>query len=175
MGQRLFAAVLPSRAAMAEVARAADALLAVPGAQRLRWRDRAGWHVTLAFYGDLAADQVLALTGRLAEVARESEPFGLRLAGGGTFGDSTLWVGLGGQTVALARLAAAVGPGVEEHDEYRPHLTLARAPRPPVPLAPFAAPLSGFSGARWPVERIVLMRSENGRYTEHGAWKLGVR
>ncbi|WP_049579873.1 RNA 2',3'-cyclic phosphodiesterase [Streptomyces sp. SBT349] len=172
---RLFSAVLPSQEAVAEVARTARDLRDLPGAERLRWRERSGWHVTLAFYGERGPAALPELYGRLAGVAREREPFTLRLAGGGTFGDRTLWVGVAGQTVALAGLASAAGPGVGEHDLYRPHLTLGSGR---TRLDPFTEALSGFAGTEWAVGRLVLMRSEGGpggRYVEQASWGLGVR
>ncbi|NGO69233.1 RNA 2',3'-cyclic phosphodiesterase [Streptomyces boncukensis] len=189
---RLFAAVLPPPAATAELARAAQGLHALPGAERLRWTERAGWHLTLAFYGetDEAADG--ELRARLARAARRARPFALRLAGGGRFGDRALWAGLGegSEREPLRRLAAAsaaagrrAGLGAEDPSRFRAHLTLARtSPARPVDLRPYAAALDGFTGEPWTVTELALVRSHapapgvpgaRPRYETVDSWPLG--
>lgn len=129
---RLFAAVLPSPAAVAELASAVDALHALPGAGRLRWTERAGWHFTLAFYGEVAEPVRTELERRLARAAVRGQPLTLRLAGAGRFGERALWADVAGDLGPLKRLAASAGAagrrsGVPVEDKtLRPHLTLAR-------------------------------------------------
>ncbi|WP_159029860.1 RNA 2',3'-cyclic phosphodiesterase [Streptomyces marincola] len=190
---RLFAAAVPPREAVAEL-RAAVAAAREPAGRRpapaepagLRWTDPAGWHVTVAYYGEVGEERLPGLHERLAAVAAAREPFVLRLAGGGTFGERVLWAGLAGQTAALHDLAVAAavaGPAAGGYDAYRPHLTLALAARgaapgpavPGPPLGALAAALGGFAGRTWRVGRLVLMRSEaDHRYSERAAWPLGV-
>lgn len=50
---RLFVAVNPPEPAVAELASAVHDLRALPGAERLRWAERPGWHFTLAFLGEV--------------------------------------------------------------------------------------------------------------------------
>jgi 2'-5' RNA ligase len=186
---RLFVAVLPPAPALAELAAAVRALHALPGADRLRWTDPPGWHLALAFYGEVPEEALPALRGRLERgAARHPAPV-LRLAGGGRFGDRVLWAGVAGGTDVLRRLAATVsaaarraGVPMPERRPYHPHLTLARGGRTRVALGPFAAGLGGFAGTEWTASAISLIRShlpatgEAGgrpRYETLASWPLG--
>src|SRR4051812_37981410 len=162
---RLFAAVLPPREALRELAAAVRELEGLPGARGLRWTERPAWHFTLAFYGEVAEDVVPDLSGRLARAARRTEPFPLSVSGGGRFGDRALWVGASGDIRALRLLAdrvesAARKAGVElgEHRPYRPHLTLARS-RGTADFRPYVAALQKFEGREWTVGELALVRS----------------
>ncbi|MHC0429955.1 RNA 2',3'-cyclic phosphodiesterase [Streptomyces sp. O3] len=132
---RLFAAVLPPSSALAELAAEVRTLHALPGADRLRWTERANWHFTLAFLREVTDDALPALTERLARAAHRTDPFGLALRGGGRFGDRALWVGAAGELDVLRRLAeradaAARKAGVrmpEPPRRFTPHLTVARS------------------------------------------------
>ncbi|MPY64947.1 2'-5' RNA ligase family protein, partial [Streptomyces spongiae] len=91
---RLFAAVLPPADVVDELGHAVGALQALPGADRLRWTGRPGWHFTLAFYGEVDEDLVPELSERLERVARRTGPFPLAVRGGGQFGRGrALWAG----------------------------------------------------------------------------------
>ncbi|MGA4841198.1 RNA 2',3'-cyclic phosphodiesterase [Streptomyces sp. G45] len=180
---RLFTAVLPPESAAAELARSVDRVRALPGADRLRWTDRAGWHLTLAFLGEVPDEMLPALYECLERAARRTAPFPLALHGGGRFGDRALWAGAAGDVAALRTLArraeaAAREAGVVLREEraYRAHLTLARG-RGEVDLRPFAAGLAAFAGEEWGVDRMVLVRSHLGagarpRYEPLHAWPL---
>ncbi|WP_344523303.1 RNA 2',3'-cyclic phosphodiesterase [Streptomyces albiaxialis] len=191
---RLFAAVLPPEPVADELARAAESLRALPGAGELRWTERAGWHFTLAFYGEVGDEGTREeLCERLARAARRASPLTLRLAGGGRFGDRALWAGLGegSDREPLKRLAgAAVAAGrrsglamEDTHGSFRPHLTLARVRRPePVDLRPYVEALGPFTGTSWTADRLTLVRSrlpdsgvegEKPRYEALTSWSLG--
>lgn len=186
---RLFTAVLPPPSALAEVSGAVRVLHDLPGARRLRWTEPAGWHVTLAFYGETDEDLVPDLRAALAREARAQRPFPLRFTSGGRFGNRALWAGVTGDVAALERLAAAAEeagraagalPASDDDGGYRPfhpHLTLARGRRAPVPLQPFAAALSAFEGGAWRAGEVALVRSDptgpGPRYTTAAAWRLG--
>ncbi|EYT79135.1 2'-5' RNA ligase, partial [Streptomyces sp. Tu 6176] len=71
---RLFAAVLPPPDVLDALADEVAALRALPGADRLRWTGRAGWHLTLAFYGEVAEETVPELEARLAKAAHRTRP-----------------------------------------------------------------------------------------------------
>lgn len=174
---------------MTEVAGAVARVRTLPEADRLRWTEPAGWHLVLSFYGEVPETAVPGLRTRLARAARRHPPHGLRLVGGGQFGDRTLWVGVAGDRAALRRLAwaaAAAGrragaPAGEERRPYHPHLTVARNPAG-VPLARYAAGLADFAGSPWPVTELRLLRShlptsgvagEQPRYETLSAWPLG--
>ncbi|MDB1086049.1 RNA 2',3'-cyclic phosphodiesterase [Streptomyces sp. ACA25] len=189
---RTFAALLLPPPTVAALAAVTGKLRTLPGADRLRWTEEDGWHVTLAFYGATGPEVLPELETRLARVAGRRAPFEVRAAGGGRFGDRVLWAGVNGDRQALSRLAAGASAagrkaGVAHRESARrfhPHVTLARARgRSGGPdLAAHAAALEDFAGAPWQVTRLVLMRSvlpdghtpgEQPRYTREGSWPLG--
>ncbi|MFI9721402.1 RNA 2',3'-cyclic phosphodiesterase [Streptomyces sp. NPDC052396] len=187
---RLFVAVTPPSAALTELGRAAQQLHALPHADRLRWTDPATWHFTLVFLGEVGEELLPELDERLGRAARRHPPHEVRLAGGGRFGDRTLWAGAEGELEtlrALARSAGAAarrsGVAVDESRPFHAHLTLARATgRARVNLRPFADALAGFTGTPWRVGRLELVRShlpgsgqpgERPRYEGVRAWDLG--
>ncbi|MFC8226764.1 RNA 2',3'-cyclic phosphodiesterase [Streptomyces sp. NPDC057287] len=186
--QRLFAAVLPPEPAAGELARAVARLHGMPGAVNLRWTARAGWHYTLAFLGNVDEELMPELYVRLERAAHRTQPFALRIHGGGRFDGRALWAGAAGDLDTLRLLAerahaAARKAGVpmEEHRRYTPHLTLARS-RVQADLTPYAAALEGFEGMRWEADELSLVRSrlpvdgvpgEQPRYEVVQAWPLG--
>ncbi|MER6550827.1 RNA 2',3'-cyclic phosphodiesterase [Streptomyces sp. NPDC049952] len=186
--QRLFVAVLPPGPAADELAGAVAPLHRLPGAMDLRWTAREGWHYTLAFLGNVDEELLPALYTRLERAARRTEPFPLRIRGGGRFDGRVLWAGaeggLGTLRLLAERAAAAArrsGIPMEEHQRHTPHLTLARS-RAQADLAPYTAALEDFDGTPWEVGEIGLVRSdlpvdgvpgEQPRYRVVRAWPLG--
>jgi RNA 2',3'-cyclic 3'-phosphodiesterase len=187
---RLFVAVLPPPAAVAELAAALPALRRLPGAGDLRWTPTEGWHLTLAFLGEVPDAARPELAERLGRAARRHGPHHLRLAGGGRFGDRALWAGAQGDLAGLSRLAVSVraaarraGAPADEGRGFRAHLTVARAQRSAeVPLRPFADALGAFGGSPWTADTLSLVSSalprsgvpgEQPRYESVGAWPLG--
>ncbi|MDT0268179.1 RNA 2',3'-cyclic phosphodiesterase [Streptomyces sp. DSM 44915] len=181
---RFFAALLPPAEALDELGLAAVPLRALPGDERLRWVARPDWHITLAFFGAVEPDQLPALRAGLAEVAGNTPPLTLRLAGAGAFGRRHLWAGVAGDLAPLGRLAAASAaagqaagaPGGTPHDAYRPHLTLARHRDRNGDLDSRLALLSGFRGSPWPAGPVVLMSADDdpgAGYTTEAGWPLG--
>ncbi|MEU9865237.1 RNA 2',3'-cyclic phosphodiesterase [Streptomyces sp. NPDC047971] len=185
---RLFAAVLPPREQLTELARLVDRLARLPDAGRLRWTQRPGWHFTLAFMGEVDDELLPELHERLARAAHRTSPFALRLHAGGHFGRAVLWTGAAGDLDEMRLLAeradaAARRAGVpmDEHRRYQAHLTIARS-RADVDLRPFVDAMAGFEGSRWQVPELALVRSnlpgggvpgEQPRYETVGAWPLG--
>ncbi|MGW2058943.1 RNA 2',3'-cyclic phosphodiesterase [Streptomyces sp. NPDC001840] len=168
---RLFTAVLPPAEAAQELARALGRVRGMAGGDALRWAGRDGWHFTLAFMGEVEDRVLPELTVRLERAARRTEPFPLRLHGGGQFGGQVLWAGAAGGIDALHLLAeraeaAAHRAGVpmDRHRRYRPHLTVARS-RTPMDLGPYVEALSGtegtggFEGTPWDVTELALVQS----------------
>ncbi|MGV9286648.1 RNA 2',3'-cyclic phosphodiesterase [Streptomyces sp. NPDC003719] len=163
---RLFAAVLPPEDVVAALAAEVAALRKLPGADGLRWTGRPGWHLTLAFYGEVGEDVVPDLSARLERAARRTAPFELALRGGGHFGHGrALWAGGAGDLGALRLLAeraesAARRAGVPmgEHRRYTAHLTLARG-REAFDVAPYVDALAGFTSRTWTVTDVALVRS----------------
>ncbi|WP_328969850.1 RNA 2',3'-cyclic phosphodiesterase [Streptomyces sp. NBC_00239] len=181
---RLFAAVLPPPAAVAELRAAVGGL---PADDRLRWTAEEGWHFTLAFMGEVEEHLLEELHARLARAAHRTESFPLRLHGSGHFGDRALWVGAAGGLDRMRLLAeradaAARRAGIpmEQHRRYVPHLTVARS-RGEISLTPYTEALAAFEGTSWQVGEVCLVRSrlpvsgvpgEQPRYEVVGAWPL---
>jgi 2'-5' RNA ligase len=170
---RLFAAVDPpasERAALDAVLGGRD-----PG---LRWVPPDQWHVTLAFYGEVAEARVADLAARLARTAARTSPFAVRLSGAGTFPAGAdrarqVWVGVDGDLDMLARLAAScvaagrrIGVRTEER-RYRAHLTVARARRGSADVRDLITPLAAYSGAAWEVGEVRLVHSTIGSGVTH--------
>jgi RNA 2',3'-cyclic 3'-phosphodiesterase len=189
---RLFVAVLPPNEALDALGRVVAEVRGMPGTDGLRWTEPAGWHLTLAFLGEVDESLLPALDERLGRACRRYGPYQLRLAGGGLFANRTLWAGAQGDLAGMARLARAVrgaarkagAPPDEEHG-FHPHLTLARARRPTeARLKPLAEVLDAYQGPAWTADTVVLVRShppEPGvpgaqpRYQTRQTWPLGRR
>ena len=148
----------------------------------LRWTDPANWHVTLAFLGPTDPGRVASVEAVMEKVASAHGPVHLRTGGLGAFPSPgrarVLWYGVEDPIAELAALARDLHLelGVEVAGPYRPHLTLARARRQPVNLAPFLADASAPDG-ELVVDRLNLMRSHLGggpaRYEVVGSASLG--
>ncbi|MEU5607889.1 RNA 2',3'-cyclic phosphodiesterase [Streptomyces sparsogenes] len=186
---RLFTAVLPPAAAVAELSARVGALRRLPGAEGLRWTERAGWHFTLAFYGEVDEGLLPELHERLARAAQRHPAHEIRLAGGGRFSDKVVWAGVDGDRASLGHLADSAEAGArraglrmdQRHRPYHPHLTLARC-RGGADLRPYAAGLEDFEGSAWTVAELSLVRSHpptpgvagaQPRYEVVAAWPLG--
>ncbi|MCX5200482.1 RNA 2',3'-cyclic phosphodiesterase [Streptomyces sp. NBC_00237] len=187
---RLFAAVLPPPEALAQLGAAVDRLAELPGGGALHWTGRPGWHLTLAFLGEVEEDLIPPLGRALAYAAQDSAPFSLALRGGGHFSGRALWAGAAGETAKLHRLARAAGDAAREAGvepdtglPFRPHLTLARtrsrreeARAGDPDLGPYLAALAPFTGTPWTVSELTLVRSNphtSPRYETVDAWPLG--
>ena len=102
----------------------------------VRWVRPEAMHLTVKFYGDVAAEAVDALADGLARAAATSRPLDLTLEGLGVFPNprrpQVIWAGLGGEVASLQALAAeveristALGYAPESR-AFKPHLTLGR-------------------------------------------------
>ncbi|MEU6666497.1 RNA 2',3'-cyclic phosphodiesterase [Streptomyces sp. NPDC046727] len=186
---RLFVAVLPPEDVVHELAAEVAKLKQLPGAERLRWTNRPGWHFTLAFYGEVDEGVVPDLSARLGRAARRTPPFPLALRGGGQFGrGQVLWVGADGDLPAMRLLAdrteAAArksGVAMAEHRRYLAHLTVARG-RDSVNVRPYVHLLDSFVSRTWTVSDLALVRShlpksgapgEQPRYETVERWAFG--
>jgi 2'-5' RNA ligase len=170
---RLFAAVDPPAGAVEDLAAAVGAL-----PESLRAVPIEQWHLTTAFYGEVAERTVPELTERLARAAARGGAMTLRLHGIGTFPKQAanarvLWAGVDGDVAELARLAdrcVAAGRrcGLAMEDRtYRPHLTLARARRDPVDLRDTMTVLSSYDGPTWQATELRLVKSTLGPQVAH--------
>jgi 2'-5' RNA ligase len=185
----LFVALRLPDAVVADLAAAHSALppeLAA-GYPGLRWVPPQNWHVTVAFLGDLAPGRLADLETRLARAAGRHSPMTLSLGGSGHFGSRVLYVGVGGDRVALERVAASVSAAARrakvavEERPYRPHLTLARW-RGPTSLHALAEPLADYAGPAWLAGSVDLMEStplagpgQSPRYAVKGTFALSKR
>ncbi|AXE86746.1 RNA 2',3'-cyclic phosphodiesterase [Streptomyces sp. Go-475] len=186
---RLFAAVLPPDEVRRELGAVVDALRGLPGADGMRWTGRAGWHFTLAFYGEVDDGLVPELSARLERAAHRTPPFPLAVRGGGQFGHGkALWAGAEGDLATLRLLAeraeaAARKAGVPmgEHRRYKAHVTVARS-RETRDVRACLDALDAFVSRTWTVDELVLVRSnlptsgvpgEQPRYEAVGRWALG--
>lgn len=107
---------------------------APPGA--VRWVRPEAMHLTVKFYGDVAAEAVPALAAGLGQASAVAPPMTLTLQGLGVFPDprrpQVIWVGLGGDLAplralqaAVERLSADLGYAPETRP-FKPHMTLGR-------------------------------------------------
>ncbi|GAA4629219.1 RNA 2',3'-cyclic phosphodiesterase [Cellulomonas oligotrophica] len=155
---RLFAAVWPPDDVLdhLDLALAGVRRRAAGTDETVRWSARETWHLTAAFYGDLADASLDPLGAELAELAARTAPFSLALRGAGLFAHRTLWVGIGGDTAAMSSLAHAArdvgadhGAGEDPRVRNRPHLTVGRVRPGGRPARRTAGP----RGARGPAGR----------------------
>lgn len=167
---RLFAAVVPPSPAVDHLELAVQPVRAAHG--ELQWVPSDRWHLTLAFYGEVADSGVARLQRRIARAAQRSTALDLRFVAAGHFGGRVLWVGVGGQRDDLRLLARGVGTDVRP---YHPHLTVARARRD-ADARPAATMLQAYDGPGWRATEIVLVRSHLGPEPRHeplDGWPLG--
>jgi len=181
---RLFVALAPPAAALDDL----DAACAPyrPARTDLRWTGRALWHVTLAFLGEVSAENLARLQPRLERAAGRHRAPGLSLAGAGAFPGparaNVLWSGLSGDRKGLGELAMSVSaaarragaPPPDMGRRYRPHVTLARC-RMPADVRAVVAGLSDYQGPAWTAGEMHLVRSTPGReppYAAIGTWQL---
>lgn len=138
---RVFAAIRPSQAILDPLQEWWDT--ARKWLPKSDWRPMPveNWHVTLAFYGELAVDALPGLRARLAEIAVETTPFEIEIRGFGVFPNTDqariFWAGAFGEPAdTLAGLAHrclhAVESGFKNDPRkapktYRGHISLARA------------------------------------------------
>jgi 2'-5' RNA ligase len=154
----------------------------------LRWTDPAGWHLTLAFLGWIAAGLADEILTTIVRPAREAQVAELAAGGLGAFPSPrrarVLWYRLADASGAAGSLAegirrgvAPIVPRVVEGSPFRPHVTLARArAERGTDLSEWIAGRAVPSGLV-PLERVILYRSHLGRgpaqYEPLGAVTVG--
>lgn len=172
-GRRFVAVPVPDAARVLLEAARAPALAAHP---ELTWTRPEGWHLTVAFCGEVPGDTLPAVARAVGEVAAEHDPLDVRTAGARRLDDAALVVAFDDvPRGALARFGDALqarlaADGLPVHRRaVAPHVTLARAGRRVVgrpgagrreldAAAAAVAPVS----ARFPVETVAVLRSELG-------------
>jgi RNA 2',3'-cyclic 3'-phosphodiesterase len=158
---RLFVAVVPAAEAIGHLDRAA-APVRVACAD-LAWIPAERWHLTLAFYGEVADRELPRVERRGLRATKGVAGLDLHFAGAGHFGDRVLWVGVAGERDGLRALAGALAT---DGRPYRPHLTLARARGDGDPR-PAATMLAPYDGPGWRAAEVVLFRSHLGPQPRH--------
>jgi RNA 2',3'-cyclic 3'-phosphodiesterase len=131
-----------------------------------------GWHLTLAFLGQVQPEQADEVV-RVGEAAVAGvPPARLRVEGAGTFPEGrraarVLWAGIGGDAEVLVRLGAALATAAKaaglrsEERPLVPHLTLARFSTP-APVPPEALDLVAGAAAAspsWEARELACYRS----------------
>ena len=107
----------------------------IPQSQ-VRWVRGENLHITLKFLGDVADDQVPAISDAARGVAQKFEPIDIEVAGMGLFPNhekpQIVWLGAEGETDTLASLEAALSKALEplgfpaDERRYTPHITIGR-------------------------------------------------
>ena len=138
----------------------------------LRWSDPPGWHLTLAFLGDIDAGSVGDVADALRAVGAGHRPMTLDTGGLGGFPSAArarvAWYGVEDRGGRLRHLADDVGVAVDlEPDRpFNAHVTLGRARGAAIDLRGWIGRADPPSG-RLRVERIELMRSHVDRGPAH--------
>mgnify|MGYP001226450662 CR=1 FL=1 len=103
---------------------------------QIRWNNADQFHLTLAFLGEQADNQLDALCEQLAEI--RFQPFELQTLDMGCFRHGALWLGFQSNP-SLARLQKQLARSLHtiairlEHRRFHPHLTLGRSRSNPAP------------------------------------------
>jgi len=145
------------------------------------WRDvpKQNWHLTLAFYGDVAGQDVDALAELLAVCAHNTAPIGLRLGNPGVFPRENrarvFWLGIedaiedtvnSGKLKVFSRCCRHAGHATlrkrtAKEEPFHGHITLARRRGFPVPLAAeVLAEIPQPPEMEWMANRLALFQSE---------------
>ncbi|MEO7003016.1 MAG: RNA 2',3'-cyclic phosphodiesterase [Ktedonobacterales bacterium] len=145
-----------------------------PALPTVRWVAAEKLHLTLAFLGELDAEQLASASMVASAVAAQIDPFTLSLARAGYFGPShaprVIWIGVGGDLRALTtlqrRLARELAARNLPRDDkpFAPHLTLARIKHrlDDAALTRLHTILDGPAPqpSPWPVDSLAVMRSD---------------
>lgn len=166
VGMRLFTAVMPPEPVLEELAAFVAPRREAGGPWR--WTPPHAWHVTTAFMGDVASDDLDPLVENLRAVAARTPGFDVRLGGAGAFPNpyaaKVLWLGVSQGEEELATLArrtrtAAERAGVRtDGARFVPHLTLARAARG-TEATRWLRVLDAAPPLGWRAERVLLVQS----------------
>jgi len=170
---RLFTAVTLGRALEARVSEELEHLRAL--APRARWVRVEGLHLTLLFLGEVDRARLGELRAALAPLGPRHAPFTLSVGGGGSFGSPSrprvLWADVRGDVAALKALQADTAAALlplgfkSDHDDYAPHLTLARGrEHGDADLVRCVEALSGRDLGEGRVDRLILFESQGANY-----------
>jgi RNA 2',3'-cyclic 3'-phosphodiesterase len=139
----------------------------------LRWTVPEQWHVTLAFFGDVAERHVDDLVERLGRAAARRTAVELRISGAGAFPNpgraKVVYAGIdaSGRDEELRRMATgARAAGTKsgaggDGGRFHPHVTLARSGRP-VEATRWIRVLDPYRGPAWTATEMALVESHLG-------------
>jgi 2'-5' RNA ligase len=166
---RMFAALVPPPEALEDLAEFLGPRQ--EAGPELRWTMPEQWHLTLAFMADVPERRLDDLLERLERAAHRRTPFEAVLAGGGAFPGparaKVLFVGVQTDRTELdrlatgARAAAAKAGAPVDGNRFRPHVTLARSPRP-IEATRWIRVLEAYRGPTWTATEIALIASHLG-------------
>jgi 2'-5' RNA ligase len=156
-----------------EVGKFTASLSHVADGKGVRWVRPENIHLTLKFLGNVDREMLPELSLALGGALAGQPPCSLTVKGAGVFPPRgrprIVWVGLAGETAALAALQSAVESALEplgfprEKRPFTPHVTVGRLrdTRRPTPLGPaVAAANREREWGKCVVDRVHLMRSE---------------
>jgi RNA 2',3'-cyclic 3'-phosphodiesterase len=159
----------------------------------IHWVDPAGIHLTLAFLGELTAEQLASAQDATIQVAKQSVSFPYQLSRLGIFGPPqqprVIWMGITESSGMLQRVHQALNAALLQRGfavdarPFSPHFTLARvkAPLSSKELQQLQRLLVGnqqgiVTAQRFSVEHLVVVKSELQRvgpqYTVLNSFKL---
>lgn len=151
----------------------------------LTWTRPEGWHVTLAFLGEVAADRVEEVTETIgaAVTSGPHAPVACTLAGTDRFERRVLFLTVDDDPDgAVAALGATIQEALVaahlpvQRRAVRPHLTLARASRRGAAVTDEVVAAVPTVRAGWEADQVVLVRSHVGggpaRYEDLATWPL---
>ncbi len=139
----------------------------------VKWVEPENMHLTLQFLGDVASEQIPAISQAVRQAAAECRPFDLEIRGTGAFPNlrrpNVFWLGVGQGAEELAALAQKVQQALQKlgfRPEERPfhgHLTLGRVRRGGGQLAALIEHLRkehAFQAGWIPVRQLTLFSSQ---------------
>jgi 2'-5' RNA ligase len=136
---RAFLAIAPPAEILKEIDKLQDRLkISCPF--DIRWVKPEGMHLTLKFFGDMAAKDLQPISEVVSGQTAGTRPLHLNIKGLGVFPGirrpRVLWLGVGGEVARLIALQGVLAQGFEtcgikkEERPFRAHLTLARIKSP---------------------------------------------
>ncbi|MEV6487365.1 RNA 2',3'-cyclic phosphodiesterase [Actinoplanes sp. NPDC051633] len=175
---RLFVALYPPEDVRSALRQWLSEALARDRAE-VRLGDIERWHLTLAFLGEVVAEEVPRVELAVSRAVLDRPAMRLRLSGGGSFGrgrSSAVWAGVDGDLEALRDL----------HADLRDRLAEARFTTDARPLTPHLtvtykggrevlAALRDYAGPVWSATEITLVRSrfpQESGYDTLRVWSL---
>jgi 2'-5' RNA ligase len=164
---RLFASIIPDEPVLDHLENTLDHVLP-PATMRLR-QPRATWHITLAFYGEVAENLVDPLCESFREIVASFPAPTLELKGAGLFANRMAWAGVTAENDQLRPLMSDLsvlredyGLAVDSRQRNRSHLTFSRHGEDSRIAAAVKA-LSIYQGPVWTASQAIMFRSDLGQ------------